>query len=117
MFFRNREILFVDKEAVRRYRTLNNVFAQAPSAFDHDVLIIAGSQINRKHNARCFREYHHLNDGRKRHFEMIEALFYTVIHGAVGEGGSVAFFNAGNYFFFAFDVQIGILLTGKAGVG
>ena len=52
---------FINGVVIRSYSALYNVFAQAPSTFDKDVLVIAGSNVNSEHYACCLGEYHHLH--------------------------------------------------------
>lgn len=101
---------------IRGNGTLYNIFAKAESSFNKDVAVVAGSNINGKHNACGFTEYHHLDNSAERYFDMVKALFFTVVNGTVGKAGSIAFLNFGDNVFSAFYVQVSILLACKAGV-
>ena len=107
----------VNGVVIRGYSALNNVFAQAPSAFDEDVLVIAGSNVNGEHNASRLGEYHHLYCCRKSNIQMVKALFFAIVYGTVGEAGSIAFLNLSNDGCSAFNIQICILLTCKGSIG
>ena len=101
---------------IRGNGTLYNIFAKAESSFNKDVAVIAGSNVNGEHNAGGFAEYHHLNNCAESYFDMVEALFFTVVYGAVGKAGSITFLNFGNDVFCAFYVKVSILLACKAGI-
>ena len=101
---------------IRGYSALYNVFAQAPSAFDKNVLIVAGSNVNSEHNACSLGEYHHLYCCRKSNIQMVKALFFTIVYSAVGKAGSIAFLNLCYDGSSALNIQIGILLTSERSV-
>ena len=105
---------FANSIVIRSYGALNNVFTQAPCSFHQNVLVITGCNVNGKHNACSFGEYHHLNCSTQCNVQMIEALFFTIVNSAIGEARSIAFFNFSDDGFSALYVQVGILLTSEA---
>ena len=114
VFLNNFVSFFANGVVVRSYGALNNIFAQAPSSFHQNVLVVASCNVNSEHNACSFGEYHHLDCCAQCNVQMIEALFFTIVNSAVGKAGSIAFFNFSNDGFSALYVQIGILLTSEA---
>ena len=61
VFLKDFVSFFANGVVVRSYSALNNIFAQAPSSFHQNVLVIASCNVNGEHNACSFGEYHHLN--------------------------------------------------------
>ena len=116
-FFQNFQFVFGNQIIIRGYSALNHIFAQAVSAFDQNVLIIAVRYVYREHYAGRFRVHHHLDNRRQRNVQMVETLFFTVIHRAVGKAGCIAFFNLLDDHLGALHIQVGILLACKTGVG
>ena len=109
-------VMFGNSIIIGSDSTLNNIFAQSKGCLDQNVVIVAGSNINGEHDTGRFREYHHLHNSAQSNFDMIEALFFTVINGTVSKAGSIAFLYFGNDSLRTLYVQIGILLAGEAGI-
>ena len=114
VLFNNLAGSFIYSIVIRSYGALNNIFAQAPCAFDEDVLVVAGSNVNSEHNACSLGEYHHLYCSAQCYIQMIKALFFTVVNRTVGKAGSIAFLNLSNDGFCTLYVQVGVLLACKA---
>ena len=110
------QVIFADFEVIRRNRALYDVFAEAPGPFDGNRRIIARDQVDGEHDAGSFGEDHHLDSGAQSDGEMIEALFRAVVRSAVGKGRCVTFLDLLDDHVSPLDVEVRILLTGKAGV-
>ena len=107
-------VMFGNSIIIRSNSTLNNIFTQSKGCLNQDIIVIASSNVNSKHNTGSFRENHHLYNGTQSNFYMIKALFFTIINSTVGKAGSVAFLYLCDNGFSTLYVQIGILLTSKA---
>ena len=110
-------VFFGNDVGIRGDDAAHYIFAQAPGPFDHDVLIVPVGHVHGEHDPGGLGEHHHLDHGRKSQGQMVIALLFPVIHGPVRKAGSVAFLHLGDYAVGSLDVQIGILLSGKAGIG
>ena len=106
----------VDHEVVGRDGALHDHLAQAVGALDGDDLVITVGDVEREHDAGCLGEDHHLDRRRKRDGQMVEARLLAVVGGAVGEGGGVALLDLLHDHLGAVDVEVGVLLAGKAGI-
>ena len=107
---------FINSIVIRSYSALYYIFAQTPSAFDKNVLVVAGSNVNGEHNACSLGEYHHLHGSGESYVQMVKALFFTIVHSAVGKAGRIALLNLCYDSSSAFNVQISILLTSEGSV-
>ena len=111
------QVIFADFEVIRRNRALYDVFAEAPGAFDGNRRIVARDQVDREHDAGGFGEDHHLDGGAQSDGEMIEALFRTIVRSAVRKGRCITFLDLLDDHVSALDVEVRVLLAGKAGIG
>ena len=116
VLFDNSAAGFIHSIVIRSYSALYNVFTQAPSTLNEDVLVIACCNVYGEHNACCFREHHHLYCSAQRNIQMVKALLFTVVNSTVGKAGGIALLNLGNDGSSTLDVQVSVLLSGKAGI-
>ena len=112
----NFQRILVYAEIIRCNCALYDVFAQAPGTFNGNRRIITRYQVNRKHNAGSLGEDHHLDSCTQCYREVIKALFRTIVGSTICKSRSIAFFYLFDDHVCAFNVQIGILLAGKAGI-
>ncbi len=106
----------VDVELVDVDRPLDHVLAQAPGAGDEDRILEPGLGVDREDHpgGRQIGAHHLLDAGRERHLEVIETLVDPIGDRPVGEQRRVAAPDRIQHHLLATDVQIGIVLAGKA---
>ena len=98
---------------------LHDVLAKAPGGVDQHDLVEAGLGVDREHHAGAAEigAHHVLHADRQRDLHVVEALGLAVADGAVGEQRGVAAPAGIEQRGLAADVEKGLLLAGKAGVG
>ena len=106
----------VDVELVRVDGTLNHILAKAVGARHEDGVAKARLGVDGEHHTRR-RDIgaHHLHHAdRQRDLEVVEALVDSVMNGAISEQAGETTAARVEQALFAFDVEIRILLAGKA---
>ena len=98
---------------------LHDVLTQAPGGIDQHHILEAGLGVDREHHASPAEigADHALHADRQRHFQMIETLGLAIADGAVGEQRGIAAPASIEQRRVASNIEKGLLLAGKAGVG
>ena len=98
---------------------LNDVLAETPGGVDQDDLVEAGLGIDGEHDAGAAEigPDHALDADRQRDLHMVEALNPAIADGAIGKERGVAAAAGIQKRCLAANIQIALLLSGKACVG
>ena len=98
---------------------LDDALAQAPGGVDQDSVLEAGLRVDGEHDAgtRQVGTDHLLDADREGDLQVVEALFDAISDGSVGEERGHAALDGVEQGVVAADVEIGVLLAGKARPG
>jgi len=108
-----------DKVFIRSDRALNHVLTEPPGAGDKDRVLEARLGINGEQNARAggIGANHLLDNNGEIDIKLAEVLVVAVRNGAVGEQAGKTLTAIIEDGVIAPDIEIGLLLAGKGGVG
>ena len=104
---------------IRIDRALNHVLAKTPGCVDQDDLVESGLGIDGEHDAGAAEigPDHALDADRQRDLHMVEALGPPIADGAIGKERGVAAAARVQNRRLAANIQIALLLSGKACIG
>ena len=102
---------------IRCNKTGYNRFPKPVRCIDQYFLLTVSGRVCRKNNPRLFALDHLLDDNRKRDPVLIIPLLLPVTDGTIPPERSVAFLYFPDQHFLADHIQIGLLLSRKAGIG
>ena len=108
-----------DQIVVWRDRPLHDVFAQTPGGVDDDDVRKAGLGVDGKHHAGAgtVRAHHLLHANGQGDLQVVEVLGLPVNDGPVRKEGGIAATAGIEELLSAGNIEKGLLLAGKAGVG
>ena len=103
---------------VRVHRALHDILAEPIGRIDQHGVAEAGLGVDGEHHPGRgeIRPHHALYPNRQRNCAVLEALIGTVRDGTIGEQGGKAALAGLEQGCMALDIQVGLLLPGKAGV-
>ena len=110
---------FVHIKLVRVYRALHHVFTQAPGTGDEHHVRVTRLGVDGEHHAagRLVAAHHLHHRHRQKHLEMVEPVVDAVRDGAVREQRGLTALDRVNQQLFALNVEVGVVLASKTGVG
>ena len=108
-----------DIKLVRIDRPLHHILAEPVSGIDEDDIAEAGFGVEREHHtgAGDVGAHHFLHSNRKRHLRVVKPLMHAIGNRTVIEQRGENATTDAQQIFRATDIEEGVLLAGKGGVG